>query len=257
MSKNNIKLSNGNKYNINDCRVYKNILTIVFDEEVDYESFVEDASSLFSSVEILNSFDYVCSSHEGYNTIYKQENNKFYLSNDGSVYVPTIVTPGEFEDPFEMNYEEIKLFKLNELNNACKKGIEEGVYIDINGVTEHFTYKESDDQANIDDLFSMVMSTGLSVPYHCSDGGECKLYTPEQIVQLYIAVKTNKMHHLTYCNQIKLYMNTLTTKEEVSSLQYGVDLTGSYLETYNMAMNQAKLLIDATIANASANSVIV
>ena len=49
------------------------------------------------------------------------------------------------------------------------------------------------------------------------------------------------MHHITYFNQLKLYVNTLETIEEVETVNYGDELTGEYLQTYNDAMAQASV----------------
>ncbi len=68
--------------------------------------------------------------------------------------------------------------KIAELSSVCNKAIEDGVTIQINGVDEHFSYGiASGDQSNIDSLFLMAKTSGLSQPYHCSGGGSCKLYT--------------------------------------------------------------------------------
>ena len=49
------------------------------------------------------------------------------------------------------------------------------------------------------------------------------------------------MHHITYFNQLKLYVNTLDSTYDVENIQYGDELIGIYLETYNNAMAQAKV----------------
>lgn len=46
-----------------------------------------------------------------------------------------------------------------------------------------------------------------------------------------MAQKMNKAHHITYTNQLKLYVCSLTNKEDVESVTYGQDLTGEYLDT--------------------------
>ena len=84
------------------------------------------------------------------------------------------------------------------------------------------------------------MQTNVPLYYH-ADGESCKLYTVEQIVNIYTTNATNKMHHITYFNQLKLYVNTLETNEEVELVNYGDELTGEYLKTYNDAMVQANI----------------
>ena len=50
----------------------------------------------------------------------------------------------------------------------------------------------------------------------------------------------NKMHHITYFNQLKMYISTLDDCDIINAIEYGVELTGEYLNTYNAAMLQAK-----------------
>ena len=49
------------------------------------------------------------------------------------------------------------------------------------------------------------------------------------------------MHHITYFNQLKLYVESLDDKEKVSAISYGDELTGIYLDTYNAAIAQANI----------------
>src|SRR5699024_8159305 len=115
---------------------------------------------------------------------------------------------------------EIKAKKISELSNICKSKIETGVTIQIDGVDETFSYGiESGDQGNIDDIFSLAVSTGLPQPYHCN-GGNCKLYTVEQISELYVAVKMLKTKETTYFNQLKKYIEDCIDEEIVKNIEY-------------------------------------
>lgn len=144
--------------------------------------------------------------------------------------------------------DEVKTKKINDLSSICKQKIENGVTINIDGQDEHFTYEiESGDQGNIDDLFNLAITTGLSQPYHSSGGG-CKLYTVEQISQLYIAVKMLKAKETTYYNQMKQYIDTLEDIETVKSINYGDELTGIYLENYNNMMEQSQSIVTALVS---------
>ena len=196
---------------------------------------------LLSGFEILNentlenqSDDY----YHGYTTLYRDiDENTVILSNDGSVYVePEPVTEPE---PYVPTLEEIKDLKIQSLSSICKQSIINGVDVEIDGVVEHFSYGE-EDQVNIKELFDLAMQTNVPLYYH-ADGESCKLYTVEQIVSIYATNATNKMHHITYFNQLKLYVNSLESNEEVESVNYGDELTGNYLKTYNDAMVQANV----------------
>ncbi len=128
--------------------------------------------------------------------------------------------------------------KIGEINKICSKNITNG--IDYKG--EHFSYT-LEDQNNIDNLLSMAQTSNMSVPYH-ADGMNCKLYSVEDVLAIYIAQKSNITHHTTYSNQLKQYVNTLTTKEDIEAVTYGQPLEGEYLKTYNTMMLQAQAIID-------------
>lgn len=200
---------------------------------------------LLSGFDILNendgsnmSGDYY---HE-YTTIYRNIDSKtVLLSNDGSIYsggndidVPPVIEPSE---PYVETLEEAKKRKILELSETCYKNIIDGVTVEVDGNLERFSYSE-EDQINIKELFDLTYNTNCNVWYH-ADGNTCKEYTSNQFVQIYSAEVSNKMHHTTYFNQLKLFTESLTTIEEVNKVEYNQLLTGVYLETYNKALMQA------------------
>lgn len=143
--------------------------------------------------------------------------------------------------------DEVKTKKISDFSSICKQNIENGVTISIDDQDEHFTYGiESGDQGNIDDIFNLAVTTGLSQPYHSSNGN-CKLYTVEQITELYIAVKYLKAKETTYFNQIKQYINDTDDKETIKAITYGQELTGKYLENYNSMMAQSQAIIESLV----------
>ena len=149
---------------------------------------------------------------------------------------------------YETTLDEAKSKKINELSKICKETIENGVTIKIDGVDETFSYGiESGDQGNIDDIFNLAISTGLSQPYHCN-GGSCKLYTVQQISELYVACKVLKAKETTYFNQMKQYITDTNDKATIEALTYGQELTGIYLENYNAMMAQSQEIINALTA---------
>ena len=196
---------------------------------------------LLSGFEVLNEHTFENQSddyYHGYTTLYRDiDENTVILSNDGSVYVEPEPVPEP--EPYVPTLEEVKTSKIQSLSSTCKQMIINGVDVEIDGTVEHFSYDE-EDQVNIKELFDLAMQTKVPLYYH-ADGESCKLYTVEQIVNIYATNATNKMHHITYFNQLKLYVNTLETNEDVESVNYGDELTGEYLQTYNDAMAQASV----------------
>ena len=197
--------------------------------------------------EILNeNNDFVQADYRDFTTIYRiypDNPCKIELSNDGSVYIE----PEKFPDPepYIPTLGDIKSQKINELSHVCSQLITAGVSIDIDGTMEQFSYKD-EDQVNIKEIFDLAVQTNVPMYYH-SDGNSCKLYTVDQIIALYIAITTNKMHHQTYFNQLKLYILDQNNEEEVKDINYGDELTGEYLATYNDAMMQAQELLNVLL----------
>ena len=95
------------------------------------------------------------------------------------------------------------------------------------------------------------MQTNSPMYYHQNNGG-CRLYSAEQIINLYVTEVTNKMHHTTYFNQLKMYIKSLNDIDAVSSVAYGDKLQGIYLETYNNAMLRAKESVETLLRNRAA-----
>lgn len=136
------------------------------------------------------------------------------------------------------DYEKALEAKLNEISAACKTAITNG--IDFNG--SHYRY-DAEDQNNISNAVTLANQTKLAVPYH-ADGESCRLFKPDEITNIYVLEETNLTHNTTYHNQLKLYVQALSTKGEIEEVKYGItELTGQYLDTYNMVMAQSQEVI--------------
>lgn len=119
--------------------------------------------------------------------------------------------------------EELKVAKINALSTECGKQIVDGV--DWNG--EHYSLS-LDDQTNIGNL-TLLASAGNPVPYHADgDGGNCRIFAAEDFVAFSTYCQQFKVYQLTYFNQLKGYVNTLTDIDSVLAVNYGTPLTGDY-----------------------------
>jgi hypothetical protein len=178
----------------------------------------------------------------------KDDNLTYVLTNDeDDIYIEPDEKPdidygqGDGDDfpPYTPTLEEVQSSKITNLSHTCNKQIVNGVELLLNEGREHFSYAE-EDQTNIKELFDLALQTNLPLYYH-SDGKSCRLYTVDEIVQLYTSAAMNKMHHITYFNQLKMYIKSLEDIESVETIEYGHELIGEYLTTYNDAMAQARL----------------
>ena len=138
----------------------------------------------------------------------------------------------EHPDPNAKTLEELRADKESELSAACNAAIIAGLDIQLpSGTTEHFDYAERD-QINIKEMFDAVLMGATMYPYQ-SDTGRCRTYTAEEIVTIYPTLAGNKTSQLTYYHQLKDYIDTLDTAEEIEAVTYGQPLTNEYLEHYN------------------------
>lgn len=164
------------------------------------------------------------------------------LPNTNQEYIPEQYIP---------TVEDLKKMKISSLSSECNRRIKNGIYITINDLVEHFSYTE-EDQTNIKELFDLALQTNVPLYYH-SDGNSCKLYTAEQIIMLYTSAAMNKMHHITYFNQLKMYVNSLEDADSIIDIEYGIELTGEYLATFNAAMRQAKVGMETLLKAGQSN----
>lgn len=149
-------------------------------------------------------------------------------------YVPT-------EEELLSQLEIMKQDKISELSSACESAIYRGV--DLN--EKHYSYTLQD-QSNLENAINISSQTGLDVPYH-ADGESCALYSLMQLQEIYVAEQVNLTKHQTYFNQMKRYiLDTFTDInmiDELQSIVYGTELTGTYLDSYNNIIEQSTLIV--------------
>lgn len=135
--------------------------------------------------------------------------------------------------------------KLSEISNACNAVIVNGVDIKFGEENVHFNLS-IEDQSNINNLFRVVELGGTEFPYQ-ADGGVCRIYTAAEIAAIYIAEQTLITTQTTYHNELKQYVQTLTSAEEVSAIQYGMTLPEPYLTEMNEKLAVAQQQMQAIV----------
>lgn len=135
--------------------------------------------------------------------------------------------------------------KLSEISNACNAVIVNGVDIKFGEENVHFNLS-IEDQSNINNLFRVVELGGTEFPYQ-ADGGVCRIYTAAEIAAIYIAAQTLITTQATYHNELKQYVQTLTSAEEVSAIQYGMTLPEPYLTEMNEKLAVAQQQMQAIV----------
>lgn len=142
----------------------------------------------------------------------------------------------------------IKETKTKEISSACNQTIEAGTAVTISdGSEKHFTYSLLD-QSNISEMFNALIGGATEYLYH-ADGEEYMMYSAKDIVIIYSTLSMFKTGQIMYQNQLKQYINSLTDKTVIQSVQYGDALIGEYLTKYNELMAQAQTQMNKVLAN--------
>lgn len=141
--------------------------------------------------------------------------------------------------PTEEPLETAILNKTEEIGQTMSNTIIVG--IDYNN--EHYTLTEFDQTAII--ARGSQALDGKSVSWH-PDGESCRIYTAQEFLPIYIKAYLHIIRQQTYANQLKQYVKSLTTVDEINNVTYGDELTGTYLENYNAIMTLEKANLGVT-----------
>lgn len=166
----------------------------------------------------------------GYETVYRIDGEKVYLSNDGSIYIPPEETdpPDNPIDSYEPTLDEIKEDKRKEVSRACESTIYGGFSILLqDGMSvEHFSLTEHD-QIN---LFGKQaqLSTGMQELEYHADGQPCRYYSAADMQAIIAAALWHVSYHTTYCNAINMWIAACETAEDVQAIYYGADVPEEY-----------------------------
>ena len=161
------------------------------------------------------------------------------------------VTPTE-KPPEADPIVQAKSEKCAELSNLCESAINAGTFVKLpDGTEKDFSYSTAD-QANVSEMFLACMMGAESYPYHANGEG-CMTYTAAEIISIYGTLSMYKTSQITYQNQLKQYVNSLGTVDDVNAVQYGQELSGDYLTTYNTLMTEAQTQMQAVLAKVAGN----
>ncbi|EFD00188.1 acyl carrier protein [Hungatella hathewayi] len=203
--------------------VTPNVLRIVFNDEVP-ASWGDITTYTIGGVEEGEEGGTIV----GYETVYRDEGQTVYLSNDGSVYVPPAppepVVPPE---PYVPTLEELQAAKRREVSVACQQMIYQGVNVTLtNGSTDHFALT-IEDQLNLFGKQIQVTSGAAQIEYH-ADGQPCRYYTAADMQAIITAAMWHVSYHTTYCNALNMWISGCQTVEEVQTIFYGADVPPAY-----------------------------
>lgn len=164
----------------------------------------------------------------GYDTVYRNEGQTVYLSNDGSVYVPP-EEPGEMlpPEPYVPTLAELQAAKKQEIATACEQIIYAGINVSLSdGSTGHYSLTV-EDQLNLFGKQSQLAAGAAQLEYH-ADGQPCRYYTAADMQTIIQAAMWHVSYHTTYCNALNMWIAGVKTAEELQKVFYGTDVPLEY-----------------------------
>ena len=178
--------------------------------------------------------------YSDYTTIYREIEGGVQFSNDGSVYVEPEPTPEP--EPYVPTLEEVQESKVIEMNAVQQRIIAQGIDVTLtDGTVEHFTLTEHD-QTSLMGLQVQVAQGAELIPWHTSNQSEhCKFYSNEDMALITMAAMSYVTWHVTYFRDLRIYIRSLTTKEEVEAVAYGMDIPTEYQSDPLKAMIATKV----------------
>ena len=166
----------------------------------------------------------------------RMENNLLFLAEYDSGILGKRYNPGtgEFEDLPEPlpSLDEAKAAKKEEINGACQDIITAGVEVGTSLGTKRFSLS-SQDQSNLNAYAGQVMAALAGLPsainpelgiwYH-ADGEQHRYWSLEDFNAISTAAFTHITLHLTYCGNLKVYVDGLESYDEIAAVNYGMEI---------------------------------
>jgi len=226
------------KISINHLKKFYEIESIrQISENILQIHFANDIPNIWGDVHLYTRGGQKATTLSGYDTVYRDEGQTIYLSNDGSIYKePEPVIPPEpyIPTPEEL-LQEAQYSKKSEISNACERMIYNGVSITLtDGTTEHFSLTEHD-QLNLFGKQAQLAAGAELLEYH-ADGKTCRYYSDADMQSIIQAAMWHVSYHTTYCNALNMWIADCQTADEVWQIFYGIDVPDKYrsevLNTY-------------------------
>ena len=115
------------------------------------------------------------------------------------------------------------------MNNAQQSAIRQGLDITLSdGTVEHFTLKDQD-QTSLMGLQTLVAQGIERIPWHTADQSEhCKYYSNADMSIIAEKALQFVTYHVTYFRDLRIYIRSLSDKEDVKNIFYGTIIPAEY-----------------------------
>ncbi len=194
--------------------------------------FTGDIPPVYGDIQVYTVGGSQCSDLPGYGTVYRDEGQTIYLSDDGSVYQPPaepepIIPPEPYIPTPEELLASAQAAKRAEVSADCEAIIYKGVSVTLaDRSTEHFSLTEHD-QLNLFGKQAQLAAGADRLEYH-ADGQPCRYYSAADMQAIIQAAMFHVSYHTTYCNALNMWIAGCQTAEEVQAILYGTDVPEEY-----------------------------
>ena len=125
--------------------------------------------------------------------------------------------------------EELQEEKILEMNESQQSTIQNGLFIKLaDEKVERFTLKDQD-QTSLMGLQTLVAQGIERIPWHTADQSEhCKYYSNADMAIIAEKALQFITYHVTYFRDLRIYIRSLQTKEEIQNVTYGMEIPLEY-----------------------------
>jgi hypothetical protein len=181
---------------------------------------------------------------------------------DPDPYIPPEPEPTpeeqEREEEYRRSLQFVKDKKIEYMSYLCHQTIENGILITLSDGLEYRFSLTENDQTNLMERQAQLMAGATQVSYH-ADGELCTYYSAEDMMAIIQASIFHKNYQTTYFNSLKYYINSMTDKNEVSAVEYGIEIPEQYqsqplkdllAQLAQLHINENQAIENQTIENA-------
>lgn len=122
-----------------------------------------------------------------------------------------------------------RIKKINELEKICNSTIFAGKDITLSdGTVERFTLDEYD-QLNLSGIALKLIGGAKTIAWHKDDEtSPCRFYSATDGWTIINTLTAFKEYHITYFRDLRIYVNSLQSIEEINAITYGFELPSLY-----------------------------
>lgn len=129
----------------------------------------------------------------------------------------------------EVDLGTLKELKVKEMNDIQQSLINQGTEVEMSdGQMVRYTITNND-QNSLNSLSIQNLQGVQSLPWHPADESvHCKFYSEEEMKKITDTCSAFVTYHVTYFRDLRIYIRSLKTTEEVRSVTYGIEIPTEY-----------------------------